>query len=51
MHTVANPVVGALLDGRALLVSATPAPTAGGAEVERADVVTQMSLELGEPDQ
>lgn len=35
-----------LLDGRRLLVSALPAPTADGAEVERSDVVTQMSLEL-----
>ena len=35
-----------LLDGRRLLVSALPAPTAEGAEVEHSDLVTQMSLEL-----
>lgn len=35
-----------LVDGRELLVSATPAPTAEGGEVERSEVVTQLSLEL-----
>lgn len=35
-----------LLDGRELLVSAAPAPSVDDGEVEHADVVTQMSLEL-----
>ncbi|HYD10729.1 MAG TPA: hypothetical protein VEA78_11550 [Acidimicrobiales bacterium] len=35
-----------LLDDRELLVSAIPAPSVEGAEVEHSDVVTQMSLEL-----
>ena len=35
-----------LVDDRELLVSAIPAPSVDGTEVERADVVTQMSLEL-----
>ena len=39
-----------LLDGRELLVSATPAPSVDGGEVEHADVVTQMSLELSPAD-
>ena len=38
-----------LVGDRELLVSAIPAPTAGGAETEHADVVTQMSLELWPP--
>jgi hypothetical protein len=37
------------VDGRELLVTALPASATGGAETERADVVTQMSLELWPP--
>lgn len=39
-----------LVDGRELLVSTILAPTAGGAEVENADVVTQLDLELSPGD-
>lgn len=39
-----------LLDDRELLVSAIPAPTAEGDEVEQSDVVSQMSLELAPAD-
>ena len=39
-----------LVGDRELLVSALPAPTAGGEAVEHADVVTQMSLELSPAD-
>lgn len=35
-----------LLGDRELMISALPAPTAGGSETEHADVVSQMSLEL-----